>query len=445
MNKFDLLTMSLKSLLRRKTRTILTVLGVVIGTASIIIMLSLGLAMDQNFKEQLQQMGSLNILEVQQNYGGPQPGGNSGTPVLLDAAAVDRFKKIPGVEAVMPQKSAYMRVVSGKMVADINILGVDPEVLEAFDFKVQEGRLLLSSDKEAILFGNQISSQFYNSRLRDPWSNPSMTPPQVELLTDRLVLTGDMEYGNRRRSNTDSDYKPPKPHKAKGVGILVQSNDEKDYNAYMNLTVLEKIIAEDQRTNRPERQDPGMNNQNQYETIKVKASFIEQVESIQKQIKDMGYQVYCLMDMLNEMKKTSRILQAILGGIGAISLFVAAIGITNTMIMSIYERTREIGVIKVLGANVADIKRLFLLEAAMIGFGGGLIGALFSYLISWILNKVGAGFMANMGGGGTYISVIPFWLTLAAIAFATLVGIISGYSPARRAMNLSALEAIRSD
>lgn len=445
MNKFDLLSMSLKSLWRRKTRTILTILGVVIGTAAIIIMLSLGIAMDQGFKDQLQQMGSLNIIEVQSQYFGPQPNNRNNQAVLLDAAAVERFKELSGVEAVMPQKSVFMRVVSGKMVGDISIIGVNPENLEAFDYKIEEGRLLLPSDKEAILFGNQVMNQFYNSRLRDPWANAPMNPPQVDLITDRLVLTADMEYGQRRRSNTDSDYKPPKPHKVKGVGILTMSNDEKDYNAYMNLTVLEKIIAEDQKGNRETRLQPGVNNQNQYDTIKVKVADINQVVAVQDKIKEWGYQVFSLTDMLNEMKKTSRTLQAILGGIGAISLLVAAIGITNTMIMSIYERTREIGVIKVLGANVADIKRLFLLEAAMIGLGGGVIGALFSYLISWGLNKVGAGFMANMGGGASSISVIPFWLTLAAIAFATLVGIVAGYSPARRAMNLSVLDAIRSE
>lgn len=445
MNKSDLLSMSIKSLLRRKTRTILTILGVVIGTASIIIMLSLGFAMDQGFKEQLKQMGSLNIIEVQTQYADPQqPSAPDKKTVLLDAAAVNRFREMPGVEAVMPQKSVFMRVVSGKMVGDINIIGIDPKYLEAFDYKVQEGRLLLPIDKEAILFGNQIANQFVNSRLRNPMGNGSMTPPQVDLISDRLILTADMEYGQRHRSNTDANYKPPKPHKAKGIGILVMSNDDKDYNAYMNINVLEKIIAEDQKQNRESRQPAGQNNQNQYETIKVKAASIEQVQEIQDKIKAMGYQVYSLTDMLNEMKKTSRTLQAILGGIGAISLLVAAIGITNTMVMSIYERTREIGVIKVLGAKVADIKRMFLLEAAMIGFGGGVIGALISYLISWILNKVGSGFMQNMGGASK-ISIIPLWLALAAIAFATVVGIISGYSPARRAMNLSALEAIRTD
>ena len=165
---------------------------------------------------------------------------------------------------------------------------------------------------------------------------------------------------------------------------------------------------------------------------------------MQDQIKAMGYQTFSLTDMLESMKKTSRTLQAILGGIGAISLLVAAIGITNTMVMSIYERTREIGVIKVLGAEMTDIRRLFLIEAALIGFGGGVIGLFFSYLISWILNTVGARFMADMGSPSA-ISIIPPLLGISAVAFATLVGIVAGYSPARRAMNLSALDAIRSE
>ncbi len=196
MNKSDLLSMSLKSLWRRKTRTILTVLGVVIGTASIIIMLSLGIAMDEGFKEQLKQMGSLNIIEVQQGFSGPQPTGRNEPAVVLDAAAVSRFKELAGVEAVMPQKSAFMRVVSGKMIGDFSIIGINPENLEAFDYKIQEGRLLLSTDKEALLFGNQVMNQFYNSRLRDPMANAPMNPPQVDLITDRLVLTADMEYGS---------------------------------------------------------------------------------------------------------------------------------------------------------------------------------------------------------------------------------------------------------
>ncbi|MGE5398610.1 MAG: ABC transporter permease, partial [Chitinophagales bacterium] len=144
------------------------------------------------------------------------------------------------------------------------------------------------------------------------------------------------------------------------------------------------------------------------------------------------------------MKKASRTVMIILGIIGAVSLLVAAIGIANTMMMSIYERTREIGIIKVLGAEITDIKKMFLAEAAMIGFGGGMIGMGLSLGLSLILNKGAAGFMSSIGGAGP-VSKIPAVLALSAVAFAMLVGLISGYIPAKRAMNLSVLEAIRSE
>jgi ABC-type antimicrobial peptide transport system permease subunit len=136
----------------------------------------------------------------------------------------------------------------------------------------------------------------------------------------------------------------------------------------------------------------------------------------------------------------------VLGGIGAVSLFVAALGITNTMVMSIYERTREIGVMKVLGAELPVIKKLFLFEAGMIGFFGGLLGLVLSYLISWLVNSVGVS-LFNIGWGETTggISFIPLWLSGAALVFATVVGIAAGFYPALRAMHLSALEAIRNE
>ena len=174
---------------------------------------------------------------------------------------------------------------------------------------------------------------------------------------------------------------------------------------------------------------------------------MKNVQDIQQTIKDMGHEAYSLNDQLETMKQTAGIIQGVLGGIGAISLLVAAIGITNTMVMSIYERTKEIGIMKVIGASLKDIRGLFLFESASIGLLGGIMGVAFSYILSFILNQFGSSFLGDFFGmgGESKLSIIPIWLVFAAIGFSTLIGVISGYGPARRAMNLSALDAIRTE
>ncbi|HCF71230.1 MAG TPA: ABC transporter permease [Syntrophomonas sp.] len=439
MNKLDLLRMSLNSLWRRKTRTVLTILGVVIGTASIVIMLSLSTGMEQSFKEQISRMGSLTTIDV---YPGAVPDSGRPSDIKLNDDAIASFSQIPGVESVMGLKQAYMRIVSGKMVAEAPIIGVDPEKLAAFDYKIGEGRLLLPSDKDAIIFGKNIAYNFRNPRINMNYTGPDgNSPPPVDLITSKLLLTADMQYGERVRNNPDDDYKPPRPHEVRGVGILEESGNEKDYQALMNISSLRKIMEEDNKVLNRESRSRRSDEENQYDNIKIKVTDMEIVKEVQKQIQSLGYQASSLTDALEGMKKTSRTVQAILGGIGAVSLLVAAIGIANTMVMSIYERTREIGIIKVLGADIADIRRLFLLEASLIGLGGGILGLLLSLGGSWILNKVAGGFM----GGAGKISIIDPQLALGAIIFATFIGLVSGYAPARRAMNLSALEAIRNE
>ena len=143
------------------------------------------------------------------------------------------------------------------------------------------------------------------------------------------------------------------------------------------------------------------------------------------------------------MKKQMAVIQAVLGGIGAISLIVAAIGIANTMMMSIYERTKEIGVIKVLGCSLKNIKQMFLIEAAFIGLLGGIVGNMVSFAMSGAINMVTAQSSA-LGVKGN-ISYIPVWLVLISLGFAMLVGMVAGYFPALRAMRLSPLAAIRSE
>ena len=180
----------------------------------------------------------------------------------------------------------------------------------------------------------------------------------------------------------------------------------------------------------------------------VKVEKLEDVERVQQTIKEMGFGASSLTDILRQMMDQTKTIRTILSAIGGVALFIAAIGITNTMIMSIYERTREIGIMKVLGCILRDIRKLFLLESALIGFIGGLIGIGFSYATSILMNKAGISFL-NIGwyssSGPSKISIIPIWLALAAIIFASFVGIVSGFYPAVRAMRLSPLEAIRNE
>ncbi|HCR41071.1 MAG TPA: hypothetical protein DIW41_09225 [Lachnospiraceae bacterium] len=216
----------------------------------------------------------------------------------------------------------------------------------------------------------------------------------------------------------------------------------------MSIYELEKIIDE---TNREQQEESGTNRsmrnnqQNGYQRVMVKVTDFQQVKEISQQIRDMGFQTNSLTDILDSVQKQYSQLQAILGGIGAVSLLVAAIGITNTMIMSIYERTKEIGVMKVIGAALSDIRRLFLLESGLIGLMGGILGLGQGSLPSDILNTSGMSLFGGMGGPGSKMSVIPVWLVGYTLIFSTLVGLLSGFGPARRAMKLSALEAIRTE
>ncbi len=180
-----------------------------------------------------------------------------------------------------------------------------------------------------------------------------------------------------------------------------------------------------------------------YDQAVVEVDDMKNVSEVQKIINDMGFQASSQMDWLEQSQKQSNMVQGVLGGIGAVSLFVAAIGIANTMMMSIYERTKEIGIIKVLGCDMRNIKNMFLLESGFIGFMGGVIGILLSYGISFIANKFLSGqFLVGIEGD---LSRIPPWLSLAAIGFAIFVGMAAGFFPALRAMKLSPLAAIRNE
>jgi len=459
MNSLDLIRMGFRNLHRRKMRTFLTVLGVIIGTASIVAMLSIGIGMNESFEEEIRRMGSLNIIDVNRwNYIPDGSGGGVTQETTLDDKAIAKISKIEGVEAVTPIVELNSKLVSGKYVAHAWIKGIDARTMEAFDFKIDQGRLLSEEDGLAVVFGTYIPQYFYNPKARWGYYGYGQSA-LVDPMTDKFYLTFDMNYGEKRSSvsgtgSGNSSQKQAKLYKLQVVGVLAQTNNEEDYSVYMDINQLKKLVREAQKFNRSSQEYsiyvPDL--EQGYERVKVKVKNINDVDRVQEEIKNMGFGTYSLSDIRKSYQKQSGTIQAVLGGIGAISLLVAALGISNTMVMSIYERTREIGIMKVLGCLIRDIKRLFLFEAGMIGFLGGVIGVGISYGASLLLNYFGGNFLNRWGyyigvygGDNSKISVIPVWLALASIGFATVIGLVCGLYPARRAMKLSALEAIRND
>lgn len=433
MSSIDLFRMGIKNLWRRKLRTFLTILGVIIGASAIIVMLSLGFGLSKFFEEQIAQWGDLTIINVYKGWAEPMPGREIPD---LDDKAVESFKLLQNVVAVSPILETYGAVINGRNVANAPIRGIDPASMEAFGFDIAEGRLLNNTDSLHVVFGSSMEYNFHDPKAR-VWREVN-----VNLMKDRMSLTLDPNYGWSMPGEKRPNYKE---YKIKTVGILAEGDWETSYGIYMPISELQKMIKDKEKAE-GQRPQSGSNRQSGYDRVNVKVNDIKNVQDVQETIKDLGHEAYSLNDQLEYTKKQAGMIQAVLGGIGAVSLLVAAIGITNTMVMSIYERTKEIGVMKVIGASLRDIRRLFLFESALIGLLGGTFGVGTSYLLSFLVNKFSMKFGEALGAyGATKISIIPIWLVFAAMAFSAFIGIVSGYFPARRAMNLSALEAIRTE
>ena len=164
---------------------------------------------------------------------------------------------------------------------------------------------------------------------------------------------------------------------------------------------------------------------------------------INKLTKDYGLSAFSIQEMIDEMFKGFTVIQTVLALIGSIALFVAMVGIINTMYMSIHERTREIGVMRACGATKKSIRRLFIFEAAVIGFLGGVIGVLLTFILRIVGNEVLNNVLSQEGIHASNMIVIPVWLIISIVIFTTLLGTIAGLAPSFRAARMDPVEALR--
>lgn len=438
MKPLDLLRLIFGNLSRRKARVALTAIGVVIGTAAVVILVSLAIGLQRNANEQLYGIGDLTQIQVMPTYGGEVmfmgPGGGSvqGEPqqqVLLTNFALNDLRAIPGVEAVIPRDylMAGGMLKYQKLEGGVNIIGIDTSDLANLGLVATEGTTELG--RGTVIIGVMVPNNFYDPKMRPGQEPPP--PPQLYGQQIQLVVSKWDDQGNESR----------KTFSMRVAGILRESRGESDWSVYMPLDQIKSINewAMNRRINY---------NKDGYSQVIVKVADVDNVLDISEQITGMGFQAYTPQSFVQGINNFYRILQFIFGGVGAIALLVAAIGIANTMAMSILERTREIGLMKAVGATNRDVLAIFLGEAAGIGFLGGLGGVIIGWLAGAGINVIAIVYLASQAGqqGGMPPSVAvytPFWLPLFALIFSTVIGMISGLYPALRAATMIPVIALK--
>ncbi|HHT98000.1 MAG TPA: ABC transporter permease [Clostridiales bacterium] len=438
----DLMKMGIKNLSRRKARTLLTVIGVVIGTISIVVMISIGIGMNKNFTSQVMEQGSLTTITVTTYADLPSEDGEYGgwKEQKLTDELVEMIKQMENVRAVTPVLQKYIILYSGKYESGVSVTAMDSTLYNEFEFPPLEfGDMTLNEMKDNIIFGSDSIYEFYY------WGGGAGKSKDVDISKDKISIG----FGDFMTEQGKKVFKQPLNNVSK---LMHTDNWEYDYNAFMDIEYFKMLYLKYAKTLKIEDRKKAISSLEKYDQIKINVNSVSNVTKVQEQIKELGYQSSSLAMYLKPMQEASKMLQMVLGSVGAVAMLVSAISIANTMIMSIYERTKEIGIMKVLGCVIKDIKKLFLFEAAMIGFLGGIVGITLSYLASWLINKFGAPlFQALLSGsnmydmGSTKFSVIPIWLPLLAAGFAMVVGVVSGYYPAKRATKISAIEAMKTE
>jgi len=427
----DWISLIVDNLKRRTGRVILTAVGVIIGTAAVVTLISLGRGLQESATSQLYGINDLSSVQVYPGY--PDMSINSGITMYseddikkLTPEVIEQFEAMPEVERVIIksdlQASANVKLDKLEGYASIQALNIDD--LTQMGLSAQTGTTDLTQ-KGKVVVGSWIKNNFY-----DPNQRPGDPPLEVPDLMGQILTLEALKWDNE--GNTSK-----KTLRLEVVGVLEESRGESDYYMYMNWDEV-KSLNDWVAGNRIDYNKVG------YNTIIVKATSPEVVIELADKITEMGYQAYTPQAQVESISGFFTIMQVVFGGVGAIALLVAAIGIANTMAMAILERTREIGIMKAIGATNNNILSIFLGEAAGIGFLGGVGGYLLGWLICSLINLLAGSYLASQSGGGaTLATSIPIWMPIFSIAFATLIGLISGLFPALNAATMVPVDALK--
>ncbi len=416
MKLFDIFRLSLSHVKKSKMRTWLTIIGIVIGVAAIVAIISIGQGMQQSVQERLKSLGA-DLITVSPGYsrasgGGFRMGRGGGSAgINLTDRDVNAIKQVPGVLYVNAMVSGESSVQVGSENTSVRVTGVDPVAWRSMiTTDLESGRYLQPGDSNAVVVGNSLA---HGTFLND-------------LTLNKPITIGGKTF--------------------KIVGILASSGGGfggggSDNGVYMTSTYAREVIT----TNVP---------LNTYTSIMVKISDPTLADQLTQEItnklmperhvnpRTLDFTVTAFADIQQQIQSVTQTISLFLTSIAAVSLLVGAVGIANTMFMSVMERTKQIGLIKALGGTDNEVMKVFLIESGLFGFVGGILGIIFGIVVSMMISVAGIRAI-GMGGGGAMTPVITPELLVFALAFSVLVGVISGVVPARTAAKMNPVEALR--
>ena len=425
--------MALANLARRPGRTFLTTIGVVVGTGALVLMVSLGVGLERGFRSLLAGEGGLRRMMVtkpmatsaQKQRPRPMLFSGPGIPgALMTAKDAEELRTIEGVEFVSPdlviRSTAEFSGLEGELATDVILGGVAPEEEPEFREALKEGALWSAPDERSVIVG----SRFVEGRFKD--------------LGGVSLVGRTVTFSNRFW--TEEEEKPPVEERTfRVVGVFTSERiGIRGLAVYFPWKVGESFRAA-MKGGEPTgflTSRPGM-----YMTVSVRAKTIEDVDRVKTRLTAMGYEALTQKEMLSVADTLFLFIEGFLACIGAIGLIVSLFGIANTMAMAVIERTREIGILKALGARGRDIRRIFLFEAAGIGAAGGVIG-LTGGLVAGVLMNAAAHWRFDLPDG-LRLFYVSAPLAVGAVGFAILVSAIAGFFPARRAARLDPVGALR--
>ncbi len=414
MKILDIFRLSLSHVKKSKLRSWLTIIGIVIGVAAVVAIISIGQGMQESVQARLGSLGA-DLITVTPGFsragGGGFDGGRTGGSATINLTDRDAtaIKQLPGVLYVngMVSGSSDIRVSTEK--TSVSIIGVDTAVWRSmFTTQLEAGRYLQPGDSNSVVIGNALAHTTFLQ----------------QITLNRPITIGGKNF--------------------KVVGILVSSGGGFGGGGGDNTVYMSADYARDVITTNVSR--------NQFTSIMVKISDPTLAEQIASDIvtklmperhvnpRTRDFTVTAFATIQQQITSVVQTISLFLAAIAAVSLLVGAVGIANTMFMSVMERTRQIGLLKALGATDNEVMKLFIMEAGLFGFVGGVIGIISGVLISVIISEVG---LRAIGPGGAMTAVVSPQLLVFALAFSIFVGIISGVAPARSAARMNPVDALR--